>query len=191
MSYIISQCFDIVKNIYENMYKRKSKLSFIPINVQDNNRYNLNSGKTYIDEFLNIEARYLHIVNEVSTHIIKYEDDVIGFYSLSVNSTEFECELRGKKVFNCIQLDYIAVDKSYQGQGVGNVILNNVKYMCSEIADKIGCRGILTCPDNDVVEWYKKNGFQSIGADYDGNDLYFFDFRDQQLYSEVNKQFYE
>lgn len=187
---LFSFTFDLIKTKYESMFKKKTELNFVSINALDIEKYSFKSGKKYIDEFLICEAKYLHIVNEVSTHLVIYKNDVIGFYSLSVNTTNFDCEIRGNRTFNCIQLDYIAVDQSYHKQGIGQVILNNIKYMCSDIADRIGCRGIITAPDNDVIEWYKKNDFEYIECDNDGNQLYFFDFRDHTLYTEANKKFY-
>ena len=80
-----------------------------------------------------------------------------------------------------IELDFIAVDKKYQRQGIGKYIIDYIINKLSEFIYFFGCRYFLLYAINEQVKWYKKLGFDIflVSENPQNQILMYMDFRDR------------
>lgn len=99
-------------------------------------------------------------------YVLKIEDEIIGFISLSATSIEDQPS---------VQVDYIFVSENYRGTTLE--ILDNLKpfkylielsiNLAKKLKSEIGIRYLVLSPDNDDLnEKYKKVDFQSLNKDW-------------------------
>jgi len=99
-------------------------------------------------------------------YILENDENIIGLISLSATTISEQPSL---------QIDYILVNKPYQGKKLPN--LDNTKPfrflieftidLAKELQDKIGLRYIVLSPDNDDIKAkYKQVGFETLHDDW-------------------------
>jgi len=99
-------------------------------------------------------------------YVLKNEDDIIGLIALSFTSVKEQPSL---------QIDYVIVDKKYQGKELK--VLDNCKpfrylmklavVLAKRISQEIGLRYIVLSPDNDDLEnKYKQVNFQKLNDNW-------------------------
>ena len=127
-------------------------------------------GKAMLDDYLHKQAgqdmkRSLCVVFvlEDGEHKIK------GYYSLSNNSIPRDLvpeEIAKKlpKAYHTIPatlMGRLAVDKSFQGQGVGEILLLDALKRCFDLSNEsLGSIAVIVDPlDDQAVSFYKKYGF--------------------------------
>lgn len=56
----------------------------------------------------------------------------------------------------------LAIDASYQGQGIGTALLSDALRRCCAASDIVGARGVVAhAIDDDAVHFYRRHGFLS------------------------------
>ena len=58
-----------------------------------------------------------------------------------------------------LRLARLAVDEGFRGQGVGSLLLRAVLLLAAQVADDIGCVGVVVDAKPDAVAFYEKLGF--------------------------------
>lgn len=135
------------------------------------NRTTFNSGNDMLDVYLKTQANQdinrklstcFVLVDEIDNTIIK------GYYTLSNNSIPFDLvpdaiQKKLPKSYKNIPttlLGRLAVDKQYQGQGIGRILLVDALKRSYEISKIIGSFAVVVDPiDPKAEEFYKKYGF--------------------------------
>ncbi|MGP7732881.1 GNAT family N-acetyltransferase [Oceanimonas smirnovii] len=90
---------------------------------------------------------------------------VVGFYTLKNHSlARGDFEITGKyQSIPVTKLDMLAVDKIYQGQGLGIKLLRQAISNALEASKHVGSNGIYLEAVEDKVEFYSRLGFTVIG----------------------------
>lgn len=124
-------------------------------------------GESKLDQYL---TRYmkqdLKRNAAVPTLAINDQNEVVGFYTLSSGSVQFENfpESLKRKIapypVPVARMGRLAVDQSMQGKGLGRELLFHAIDRVEELSAKIGIRAIAVDAKNELAEsFYKKYGF--------------------------------
>lgn len=96
---------------------------------------------------------------------------ILGYYTLSSNSIthdlipdSFKKKLPKSYLFlPTILLGRLAIDKSFQGQGLGKILLIDSLKRCFDISDSIGAFAVIVDPlDQEAERFYEKYGFVKL-----------------------------
>jgi GNAT superfamily N-acetyltransferase len=134
------------------------------------NRNDFDCGKELLNNYLKYQAgqdikrklAVCFVLVESDTNIIK------GYYTLSNNSIPLSCfpeEIQKKlpKPYFSIPatlLGRLAIDKKYQGKGIGKVLLIDALKRSYEISQKIASFAVVVDPiDEEAGKFYKKYDF--------------------------------
>lgn len=140
-----------------------------PLNSK-HKKSNFSCGKEILDNYIQKQANQdikrklsvCFVIKETETDLIK------GYYTLSNNSIPLELvpnEIRNKllgsyKVIPTILIGRLAIDKKFQGQGIGKLILVDALKRSYEISKTIGSFAVVVDPiDQDAEKFYKKYEF--------------------------------
>lgn len=134
-------------------------------------------GRPELNQFIKKYAWQNQQANSVQTYIACYEGAVIGYYSLAVGSVAHEeatPRLRKGQARHPIPvmiLARLAVDKQWQGKGIGKGLLKDALLRTAQAADIAGIRALLVhAKDEDVRAWYEQFDFEPSPTD----DLHLF-----------------
>ena len=105
--------------------------------------------------------------NVSRTFVALDHERVIGFYSLSMAESKLvELPTTARKQLPAhypvpvARLSRLAVDKAYQGQRLGELLLMNALMRCAKIAGEIGAVGIVVDAKHEqAAQFYLKYGF--------------------------------
>ena len=137
------------------------------------NRNDFDCGKELLNNYLKYQAgqdvkRKLSaclVLPEMETNLIQ------GYYTLSNNSiplNSFPEQIRKKLPDSYVSipttlLGRLAIDKSYQGKGIGKILLIDALKRSYEISKEMGSFAIVVDPiDRDAEAFYKKYDFISL-----------------------------
>ncbi|OFZ25203.1 MAG: hypothetical protein A2381_12240 [Bdellovibrionales bacterium RIFOXYB1_FULL_37_110] len=124
-------------------------------------------GELILNEYLNKYMKQdLKRNASVSVLAVGSNDEVVGFYTLSSGSVQFENfpETLKKKIapypVPIARMGRLAVDRSMQRQGLGRELLLHAFSRVEALATKIGIRAIVVDAKNESAEFfYLKYGF--------------------------------
>ena len=142
-----------------------SGLSYSKISTEDELE-GLNCGEQSIDVMIH-EAFFPHILKQQNTYCIRYDQDIIGSFAITVKAIDFEnsdkeiAEFYSKEpYFGAFILKYIAVDTNLQSNGIGTIMLQVIIQKAKEAAEKLPIRCLVLDALRGKVEFYKKCGFE-------------------------------
>lgn len=95
------------------------------------------------------------------TYILKSNKNICGFYSISATVIEQnQVDIRWPKhPLPAVLLGRLAVDKHYQGKGLGAILFADACKKTISIAETIGCVGLITdAKDQNAIKFYTKLG---------------------------------
>ncbi|AIE61635.1 GNAT family N-acetyltransferase [Bacillus methanolicus] len=133
-------------------------------------------GNKYIDDYLTktYYAYNDHIKNlTTTTTIIDTEKDRVAAFistrcaSLNINKKEAqELGLVGEYSVPAIEIRFLAVNKAYQKQGLGEKILQSIVGKAIELSRHFGCRYVFlwAVPEPEVIEFYQKRKFEFMNT---------------------------
>ncbi len=126
-------------------------------------------GYSLLDEYIKKQARQ-NVSRDLSACFVLVNpyEEIKGYYTLSANSIkreEFEETLLKKlpPSYNdlpTILLGRLAIDKSIQGQGFGEILLFDALKRCADISESMGAIAVVVEPiDDKASDFYGKFGF--------------------------------
>jgi predicted N-acetyltransferase YhbS len=123
------------------------------------------SGEASLDEWLKKRARANQSAGASRVFVVCEDNRVAGYYALSSSSIS-PAIVPGRFRRNMpdpipvVLLGRLAIDKSWQGQGVGRSMFRDAAMRVSQAADIIGVRGIIVhAISSDARKFYLALGF--------------------------------
>lgn len=132
-------------------------------------------GEPALDGWLRRYARAAHTSDSARVLVVTLADGetVVGYYALAAAHVAAEDTLarvrkgqpRARPVPG-ILLARVAVDRRYQGAGLGRSLLQDVLLRCVDAADAIGARVLLVHAKHEAAKrWYQQYGFEESPSD--------------------------
>ncbi len=130
-------------------------------------RSNFESGNIDLDRFFRRFAgqnQFRHHID--ATYIAVDGDEILGFATVAVGHIEIEDLPKTKKnklpqyPLPILRLARLAVDEKAQGRGVGKLLLRAVFQIARDMAESVGCVGIVVDAKPAAVAFYKQYGFE-------------------------------
>jgi len=130
-------------------------------------RSNFESGNIDLDRFFRRFAgqnQFRHHIG--ATYIAVEGEHVLGFATIAGGNIEIEDlpKTRRKKLphypLPILRLARLAVDQSAQGRGVGKLLLRAVFQITRDMAESVGCVGVVVDAKPDAVAFYERYGFE-------------------------------
>ena len=117
-----------------------------------------------MDEFLKHDALNQQNEKLSVTYLVKYNDEIIGFFSLlsdkiELKDIEDEYDLP-YSVCPAMKIGRFAVNNKYRSLGLGNLLLDNICYQIKKISEIHGIRFITVDAYCNVRGFYYKNEFK-------------------------------
>lgn len=125
-----------------------------------------------LNQFLRRFALTNQKANSSQTYVCCNGDQVVGYYSLTVGSIDFESASprvkRGlaRHPVPVMLLARLAVDKNHQGIGLGQALLKDALLRTAQAAEIAGIRCLLVhAKDEDARKWYESWEFEPSPTD--------------------------
>jgi predicted N-acetyltransferase YhbS len=125
-----------------------------------------NCGRTSLNDWLVRHARQAQSGGSARTFVVTDGNRVVGYYSLAVgqidtaDAPERVRKGMGQYPIPVMLLARLAVDNSYQGQGIGTGLLQDAIRRTLWVAEQAAIRAILTQPiDETATRFYQRFGF--------------------------------
>ena len=126
-------------------------------------------GNNKIDSFLKNSAIYEQEEMLSRTYLDCFNNNVIGFFTLSANSIEVLAIDTIDSVEEFLESDYPAIDitklaitKKFQEKGIGTYTLKRAIGKILSLSKNIGCRYVTLDSVKNKVDFYKKHGFKIV-----------------------------
>jgi GNAT superfamily N-acetyltransferase len=123
-------------------------------------------GKPPLNDWLLRHARQAQTSGSAKTFVVTDGDRVAGYFSLTVGQIDtLDAPERirkgmGQYPIPVVILARLAVDRAYQGQGIGVGMLQDAIRRTLVIAEQAGIRAMLTHPlDEAAAQFYQRFGF--------------------------------
>ena len=133
---------------------------------------NFDCGQTELNRFIQRYAYQNQQANSSQTYLGIFEQEVIGYYSLTVGSVihaqapDRITKGQPKHPIPVMILARLAVDKRWQNRGVGRGLLKDALKRTAQAADLAGIRALLVhAKDADVRRWYERFNFEPSEID--------------------------
>jgi len=133
-----------------------------------NNRSNINNFCSVNDDlnnFLKDDALKAHADMTSITYACSWKSVVVGFATLAAATIEVK-QIEGARIegytpktYPCIKLARLAVDKKYEGRGIGPYLLFWVMGKFEKISREIGCRYLTVDSKRESIWFYQKYDF--------------------------------
>lgn len=131
----------------------------------DHNLAKFDSGEPVLDNWLRRRALKNEDSGASRTYVICMKNCVIGYYALAVGAVEV-AKAPGKVKRNMpdpipvVIIGRLAIDKNFQGRGLGPALLRDAVLRVVQAADIAGVRAILVHALNkDALKFYQHCGF--------------------------------
>ena len=122
-------------------------------------------GEPSLDHWLKRRARANQVSGASRTYVICEGDRVVGYYALASGavtaaSTPGRFRRNMPDPIPVVLLARLAVDRTFQGRGLGRALFRDAARRVSDAADAIGIRGIVVHAISDAArEFYLSLGF--------------------------------
>jgi GNAT superfamily N-acetyltransferase len=129
-------------------------------------RSNFESGNIDLDRFFRRFAGQNQFRHHIGATYIAVGDEILGFATVAAGHIEIEDlpKTKRKKLpqypLPILRLARLAVDEKAQGRGVGKLLLRAVFQIARDMAESVGCVGIVVDAKPDAVAFYKQYGFE-------------------------------
>lgn len=129
-------------------------------------------GNAALNQFLQRYALVNQKANSAQTYVCCEDQDVVGFYSLTVGSIDPEAApprvTKGlaRHPVPVMILARLAVDKAHQRKGLGQALLKDALLRTAQAADIAGIRCLLVhAKDDKAKQWYEGWEFETSPTD--------------------------
>ena len=130
----------------------------------------LDSGELTLDDWLRRRARANQQNGASRTYVLAHRLQVVGYYSLAAGAIAV-AEAPGRFRRNMPEpipmavLGRLAIDRRWQGKGLGRLLLRDAALRVIQAGDIIGVRGILVHALSPAAKrFYETNGFRESPA---------------------------
>lgn len=129
------------------------------------------SGAESLDTWLKRRARKNQATGASRTFVVCEGQRVVAYYALASSAvTVIEAPGRFRRNMPdpilVVVLGRLAVDRDFQGQGIGRALVRDAGHRIIQAADTIGIRGVLVHAVSDEAKtFYKHVGFDSSSLD--------------------------
>lgn len=136
--------------------------------TRSHNRQQFDCGEQSLNTYVQRYARQNAKKNLGETYVLTNKSkDILGFYTISTASLDYEAYPQSanlpKYAISSALIGRLAVNKNYQGNGYGKLLLVDALKKISEIADEIGIHCItVDAKDENAKNFYKRFGFEEL-----------------------------
>ena len=132
-------------------------------------RSEFRSGNIDLDRFFQRYAGQNQFRHHIGTTYVAVQGErILGF--VTVSSGEMVAEKLAKNLrrrlpaypLPILRLARLAVDRRFQGHGIGRLLLRAMLELALEIRDRIGCIGVVVDAKPDAIPFYAPLGFTPI-----------------------------
>jgi len=96
-------------------------------------------------------------------YICELKKDVIAFFALSTDSIKINTKIEIKyPVYPAIKIGRLAVDKKYQGNNVGSILIKWIIGICFSLRKSVGIRFLSVDAYPKSIDFYEKNLFEKL-----------------------------
>lgn len=137
-----------------------------------------NCGARTMNVWLRKRALINHKEGYTKTYIAYIGDELVGYYSLcptAITSAEYfmhddsNDRTNAPSVIPCLLMARLAVDKQYQGKGIGTSLIQDAFIKIIGAADIIGGKAVLVDlleSNQGLAKFYSKLGFQILDGSF-------------------------
>ncbi|MDO5883874.1 GNAT family N-acetyltransferase [Ligilactobacillus animalis] len=121
-----------------------------------------------INDFLKNDCPKYDLERRLATFLLvdKANSCLAGFYSTNIGMLTLEVEDEDdvpiEEQHNYLNLAYLAVDRGYQGRGIGTAIIKEIFKSVLVVAYYVGIEMVFLQSLDESVNFYKKVGFQLV-----------------------------
>ena len=144
--------------------KMLEKIKMVIINEEIMKKLDFDCGDEDLNDFIHNDA-LKHLYEDLAvTYLCVIDEIVLGFVSISNASIKIskkdkkEMEYKYPE-FPSVRVGRLAIDKKYEGKGIGSYIIDWVFGKCEDMGYEVGIRFVSVDAYKDVVGFYKKNKF--------------------------------
>jgi GNAT superfamily N-acetyltransferase len=109
------------------------------------------------------DRAWLDQKESLSTTYLFYVGEVLAAYAtLFMDSLPLSRRERGTIPYrnvSSLKLGQLAVDRRFQGRGVGRYAIGFSIHLAAEVSDRVACRYVTLDAESDLVGWYGRFGF--------------------------------
>jgi GNAT superfamily N-acetyltransferase len=142
-----------------------------PIEVRplrpDDDRSVFDSGNIDLDRFFQKYAGQNQFRHHIGVTYVACDDDgIAGFATVAATHIEIDDLPKSRKKnlprypLPVLRLARLAVDRSAQGKGVGKLLLRAVFRIAHQMAETVGCLGVVVDAKQEAVRFYERYGFE-------------------------------
>lgn len=140
-------------------------LKIVKTDLEQLKTIDFDCGDEDLNEFL-LKDSFENIKNNLCTiFLCIYEEDVIGFFSLSADSIKINDELKIQyPQYPAIKIGRLAVSKEFQNQHIGSLMIDWVVGFCRNLGNEIGIRFVSVDVYNNAktINFYNHNQFVEL-----------------------------
>jgi GNAT superfamily N-acetyltransferase len=132
-------------------------------------RSTFNSGNTDLNRFFHQFAGQNQFRHHIGATYVAIDDNRIsGFATVAAAQIEIEDlpKTRKQKLphypLPALRLARLAVEVSAQGRGIGKALLGGVFQIAHDMAESVGCIGMVVDAKPDAVDFYARYGFEPL-----------------------------
>lgn len=129
-------------------------------------------GEEALDNWLHRHARHAEAAGSARTFVTMDDDRLVGYYALALGQVEpddaTERLLKGqpsKRPVPVLLIARLAVDRRYQGQGIGASLLQDALLRCAAAAEIVGVRAVVAHANEHASGFYDRFGFEASPTD--------------------------
>lgn len=138
--------------------------------LPSDDRSGFESGNAALDEFFRRYAGQNQFKHRIGTTYVAMVDGQIGGYAAVSPATIAATEVPGggRKLpgypLPVLCLGRLAVDARHQGAGLGGRLMRHVFDLAAQLANDVGCIGVVVDAKPDAVEFYLRLGFEALAG---------------------------
>jgi GNAT superfamily N-acetyltransferase len=133
----------------------------------EHDRTRFRSGSADLDRFFSQYAGQNQFRHHIGTSYVAIDEAGVIAGFVTVTASELSPEiLRGSKrrrlpkyPVPVLRVARLAVDEGFRGRGVGSLLLRAVLTLAAQVADDIGCLGVVVDAKPGAVAFYERLGF--------------------------------
>lgn len=150
----------------------------IEIEMDDEAPEEFDCGNTSINRLVK-NSFFLHLINQQKVFKIVFCGQIVGFYAFSmgrIQEESIDLEFQDSPEFGIIYLNYIAVDKRFQRNGIGTTLLERIILRGRTLSEAVPARLLVLDALQEKSSWYGKHAFIPFKEDSpNGKQRMYFD----------------